>query len=89
MAKKEKPAGGTPESVAPVDSPWLTPVQAAAYLSIALGTLRNWTCAKFVPFARQGRCVRYHRDELDRWLRRGDCPGRDTFASDEGKQRDG
>jgi excisionase family DNA binding protein len=71
---------GVPEQVVPVDSPWMTPAQAAAYLGVALGTLRNWTSAKFVPFARRGRCVRYHRGVLDRWLSRGACPGRSTFA---------
>jgi excisionase family DNA binding protein len=62
------------------DSPWLTPVQAAAYLQVALGTLRNWTSARFVPFVRRGRVVRYHRDHLDRWLGQGACRGRSTLA---------
>jgi excisionase family DNA binding protein len=61
-------------------SPWMTPVEAAAYLGIALGTLRNWTSAHFVPHAKKGRVVRYHRDALDRWLARGACTGRSTFA---------
>ena len=43
-------------------SPWMTPQQTAGYLGISLGTLRNWTCARFVPFSRRGRVVRYHRD---------------------------
>jgi excisionase family DNA binding protein len=50
-------------------SPWLPPYAAALYLGVALGTLRNWTSARHVPFARRGRIVRYHRDELDEWLR--------------------
>ena len=61
-------------------SPWMGPQEAAAYLGIAVGTLRNWTSAKFVPFARRGRVVRYHRDAIDRWLSRGACPGRTTLA---------
>ena len=63
-----------------VKSPWLTPEDAAAYLSVALGTLRNWTSARYVPFARRGRVVRYHRDALDRWLEKGSCNGRTTFS---------
>jgi excisionase family DNA binding protein len=62
-------------------SPWLTPPMAAAYLGIALGTLRNWTSARFVPHSKKGRFVRYHRDALDRWMSRGNCPGRATFAA--------
>ena len=61
-------------------SPWLPPEEAADYLGIALGTLRNWTSARYVPFSRRGRVVRYHRDALDRWLSRGSCPGRSTIA---------
>ena len=61
-------------------SPWLTPEEAAGYLGIALGTLRNWTSAHFIPHARKGRVVRYHRDALDRWLSKGGCPGRSTLA---------
>ena len=64
---------------APPVTPWLTPAQAAAYLSIALGTLRNWTSARFVPFSRRGRVVRYHRSSLDAWLMRRANPGRATF----------
>jgi excisionase family DNA binding protein len=61
-------------------TPWLTPADAAAYLGVALGTLRNWTSARYVPYAKRGRVVRYHRDALDRWLARGGCPGRKTLA---------
>jgi excisionase family DNA binding protein len=62
-------------------SPWLRPAEAAEYLGVALGTLRNWTSARYVPFARRGRIVRYHRDSLDRWLGSGACPGRGTIAN--------
>ncbi|MCC7421626.1 MAG: helix-turn-helix domain-containing protein [Planctomycetaceae bacterium] len=61
-------------------SPWINAVQAAAYLGIALGTLRNWTSARYVPFVRRGRVVRYHRERLDRWLSQGGCGGRTTLA---------
>jgi excisionase family DNA binding protein len=62
-------------------SPWMTPVVTAAYLGIALGTLRNWTSAQYIPHAKRGRVVRYHRDAVDRWLARGACPGRSIFAN--------
>ena len=67
---------------------WLTPKQAASYLQIALGTLRNWTSARYVPHAKRGNVVRYHRDELDRWLSAGRCRGRRTFADDEATRTD-
>jgi excisionase family DNA binding protein len=54
--------------------------QAAEYLGIAEGTLSNWTSARYIPFARRGRVVRYHKDAIDRWLLKGSCPGRTTFA---------
>jgi len=55
---------------------------AALYLGIALGTLRNWTSARFIPFAKRGRCVRYHRNQLDQWLSMGACSGRRTFTNE-------
>ena len=62
-------------------SPWMKADQAAAYLDVSVGTLRNWTSARYVPFCRRGRVVRYHRDALDRWLSKGSCPGRSTIAN--------
>jgi excisionase family DNA binding protein len=60
-------------------SPWMKPEAAAEYLGIALGTLRNWTSAKYVPHAKRGRVVRYHREHMDKWLLKGACPGRATL----------
>jgi excisionase family DNA binding protein len=57
-------------------SPWMTPQEAAVYLKIALGTLRNWTSAHFIPFVKRGRVVRYHREQIDQWLAKGGCKGR-------------
>jgi excisionase family DNA binding protein len=61
-------------------SPWMTPVETAEYLGIALGTLRNWTSARFIPHAKKGRVVRYHREVIDKWLARGACSGRSGLA---------
>jgi len=61
-------------------TPWMTPEVTAGYLGVSLGTLRNWTSARYIPFAKRGRVVRYHRDAIDRWLSRGSCPGRTTIA---------
>jgi len=63
-------------------SPWLTPIEAAEYLGIALGTLRNLTSQRRVPFSRNGRIVRYRVDALDAWLASSDsCHGRATVAA--------
>ena len=61
-------------------SPWMGPEETAQYLGIALGTLRNWTSAHFIPHAKKGRVVRYNREIIDRWLGKGACPGRATLA---------
>ena len=61
-------------------TPWLTPQEAAAYLSVSVGTLRNWTSAHYIPFCKRGRVVRYHRETIDKWLARGACAGRATVA---------
>jgi excisionase family DNA binding protein len=63
-----------------VKTPWMTPLEAAAYLRVSLGTLRNWTSARYVPFVRRGRVVRYRRDDLDEWLSKDRCDGRLTIA---------
>ncbi len=54
-------------------SPWFSYERAAAYLGIEVGTLRNWVSAGRIPFVRRGRVVRFHRGDLDRWLRQGEC----------------
>ena len=70
----------TPDPIVkPVATPWMTPIETALYLGIALGTLRNWTSARYIPHAKRGRTVRYHRDKLDAWLASGACPGRSTL----------
>jgi excisionase family DNA binding protein len=61
--------------------PWLTATEAAEYLRVAEGTLRNWTSMKYVPHVKRGRLVRYHRDELDRWMAGGARRGRKTLAN--------
>lgn len=79
MTYKSRPDANDGEAGQTV-SPWLKAEQAASYLGVSVGTLRNWTSARYVPFSRRGRVVRYHRDQLDRWLSKGSCPGRSTIA---------
>ncbi len=63
-----------------VDTPWMRYPQAASYLGIRIGTLRNWVSARYVPFARRGHVTRFHKKKLDQWLRHGECHGRRTIA---------
>jgi len=59
-------------------SPWMTTEEVAAYLSVSPGTVRNWVSQRYIPFARRGRVVRFHRGKIDRWLAAGACKGRLT-----------
>jgi len=68
-------------------SPWFTANEVAAYLKLKLGTIRNMTSARRIPFARRKGIVRYHRNHIDAWMSRGECPGRQT-AADVGKRRE-
>jgi hypothetical protein len=51
-------------------SPWLNVTEAAAYLRIPEGRLRNLTAAGEVRFSPQGKAYTYHRDWLDDFARR-------------------
>lgn len=71
----------------PATTPWLTPTQAAEYLQIALGTLRNLTSQRRIPFSRRGGIVRYRITYLDRWLDQQACHGRASVADTDGSNR--
>jgi excisionase family DNA binding protein len=68
------------QSIEHLPSPWMNPAQLATYLGVAIGTVHNWTSARYIPHCRRGRVVRFHREAVDRWLTVGGCPGRRTFA---------
>lgn len=61
------------EEMAKPVSPWLGTTEAAAYLGSTPGTLKNWRAAGSGPTYHivQDRLVRYHRDELDQFVRSG------------------
>ena len=52
-------------------SPWLDTEQAAEYLGSTAGTLKNWRATGQGPkySVIQSRLVRYHAEELDRFVR--------------------
>lgn len=59
------------EELARVQSPWLDSEAAAAYLGAKAGTLKTWRAEGKGPryHVVQDRLVRYHRDELDEFVR--------------------
>ena len=59
------------------DSPWFRAKGAAQYLHLAVGTVRNMTSSGRLPCVKRGRIVRYHKDDLDAWLRGEDEPTSD------------
>ena len=68
------------QTAANVNTPWMTARQAAAYLAIALGTLRNLTSQRRIPFSKRCGIVRFHRAALVAWLSKGSCRGRADVA---------
>lgn len=54
-----------------VDTPWLSALEAAAYLRAPLSRIRKLTSTRELPHHKDGRRVLYHRDELDAFIRAG------------------
>ena len=55
-----------------MDDTYLTPRDAARYLSSSQSTLAKMRCAGAGPcFTRIGRAVRYRRSDLDKWMEAG------------------
>lgn len=59
------------EEIAREATPWLDSEAAARYLGSTAGTLRNWRATGKGPryHVVQDRLVRYHRDDLDEFVR--------------------
>ena len=59
------------EEIAREATPWLDSEAAAHYLGSTAGTLRNWRATGKGPryHVMQDRLVRYHRDDLDDFVR--------------------
>jgi excisionase family DNA binding protein len=55
------------------DTPWMTTEEVAAYLKESVDTVRAWRYRGTGPVGhRSARHVRYHRDDVDEWMRHGD-----------------
>lgn len=62
-------AAGTTDSTR---TPWMTEAEAAEYLRFTLAALRSARYEHRGPaFSKVGRAIRYHRDDLDEYLRMG------------------
>ncbi len=59
LASREKPDNA---------GPLLSVEEAAAYLHIAVWTLRHWVSQHKVPFVRLGRLVRFRQADLDAYI---------------------
>lgn len=59
------------EELAKPSSPWLDSEAAAAYLGTTAGTMKNWRATGKGPRYHivQDRLVRYHRQDLDEFVR--------------------
>jgi len=64
----------TTETLSPFDampdSRLLTAVQAADYLNVSPGTVRNWAMSDAIPYVLVGKVKRYRKGEIDSWLER-------------------
>ncbi len=49
-------------------SEWMTYGEVAEYLSVAVGTVRNWVSARKIPYSKRSGMVRFKRGEIDAWL---------------------
>lgn len=45
--------------------------EAAQYLKVPIGTLRNWVSQKRIPHSKHGGIVRFFREQLEEWLIEG------------------
>lgn len=58
----------------------LTADEAAAYLGIAVQTVRNWASTGKLPKVRAHGCLRFDIEALDRWIREHSEPERKACA---------
>jgi excisionase family DNA binding protein len=56
--------------MATTDTPWMTTDEVAEYVKVPTDTVRSWRYRGVGPAGhRTGRHVRYHRDDVDEWMR--------------------
>ena len=60
----------------------MTVEELAVYPLVGSGTVRNWVSQKYIPHAKKGRIVRFHRQAIEAWSAVNSCPGKSTIAQD-------
>lgn len=57
----------------------MTAEEVRKLLKVSLVTVRRWTSSGYIPHVQLGlRMVRYRRDSIEQWLRKGSLPGRSS-----------
>jgi excisionase family DNA binding protein len=53
-----------------IESPWMTTADVADYIKVPIDTVRAWRYKDAGPIGHKvGRHVRYHREDVDAWMR--------------------
>ena len=58
----------------------LTTAQVAEWLNVSESTIRKWVHYGFIPYVKIGRCVRFIREDIEKWLQERTEKGRNTLA---------
>lgn len=64
----ESESSQTPANSQAASKPFLTSVEAAEYLGIALITLRTYCCKRFIPYYKTRRKVYFKLEDLDNYV---------------------
>lgn len=64
------------------DGEWIRAPRVSAEFSIPVGTLRQWTSQRRIPFTRIGRAVYYHRETLRRFFEAHSVPVNECIGPD-------
>jgi excisionase family DNA binding protein len=54
----------------------------ADWLSIKPSTIRKWVHYGYIPHVKLGRCVRFVKEDIEKWLKERAEKGRSTLAPD-------
>ena len=58
----------------------LNTAQVAEWLNVSESTIRKWVHYGFIPYVKIGRCVRFIREDIEKWLQERTEKGRATLA---------
>jgi excisionase family DNA binding protein len=58
----------------------LKTAEVAKLLNVSQSTIRKWVHYGFIPHAKLGRCVRFNREDIERWVQERTEQGRESLA---------